>query len=149
MIKKHKTIFMIGGLLLVLIIILILIFGRMFIKSNSSTYGNRLKGIVKVSEKDNNKVIDSLKENESVDKVNIRIQGKIIYIKINYNKGTNIDKAKEIANKIPELYSEKVIGDYDLEVFLIENDDENEETDEFLIAGTKHPNLEKISYTKS
>ncbi len=148
MIKKHKTLFMIGGLLLVLIIIMILIFGRMFIKTNSSVYGNRLKNIPKISEKENRKIATSLEENGEVDKVNIRIQGKIIYIDINYVKGTKLEKAKEIANKIPEMYEEKIIEKYDLGLFLIEEDDENDETKEFLIAGTKHPDMKTISYIK-
>lgn len=149
MIKKHKGIFIIVGLLILLILIMILIFGRMFMKSNTSVYGNRLKGIEKISEKENRKIATSLEENEQVDKVSIRIQGKIIYLEINYIKGTSLDKAKEIANKIPEMYSEEVNKDYDFGVFLIENDDDNEETKEFLVAGTKHPESESISYTKS
>lgn len=148
-IKKYKGLFIIGGLLLILLIILMLIFGRMFIKSNSSTYGNRLKNITKVTEKENRKVSEALEENGEVDKVSIRIQGKIIYLEINYKKGTSIAKAKEIANKIPSMYKEEIIKDYDLGLFLIENDDDNEETKEFLVAGTKHPDIESISYTKS
>ncbi len=149
MFKKNKSLFIILGLLLVLIIILILIFGRMFIKSNTNVYGNRLKGISKISEKENRKIATSLEENSEVDKVDIRIQGKIIYININYVKGTKLDKAKEIANKIPEMYDEKIINDYDLGVFLIENDDDNNETKEFLVAGPKHPEMKSLSYTKS
>lgn len=148
-IKKYKGLFIIGGLLLVLIIILIMIFGRMLVKTDSNTYGNRLKNIVEVTEKENRKISKALEENDEVEKVEIRVQGKIIYVHINYKKGTSIDKAKEIANKIPGMYEEEVIKDYDLGLFLIEDDDENEETKEFLVAGTKHPDMESISYTKS
>lgn len=148
-IKKYKELFIIGGLLLILLIIMVLIFGRMFVKTSSSTYGNRLKGISNISSKDNKKVTDKLKEFEEVDNAEIRIQGKIIYIHINYKKGTSIDKAKEIANGVPSLYSEKIIKDYDLGLFLIENEDDDKETKEFLIAGTKHPDMESISYTRS
>ena len=121
----------------------------MFVKSSSNVYGNRLKGITKISEKNNRKVSEALEENEEVDKVEIRVQGKIIYIHINYKKGTSLAKAKEIANKIPSIYDEKIIADYDLGIFLIEEDDDDKETQEFLVAGTKHPAMEGISYTKS
>ena len=148
-IKKNKGLLIILGLILVLILIMILIFGRMFIKSGASTYGNRLDGIVKVTAKDNEKVVIGLKEHDEVSNVSVRIQGKILYINISYKKGTSVSKAKEIANSVVGMYSEEILNDYDLGLFLTEEDDDNEETEEFAITGTKHPEMEGISYIKS
>ncbi len=148
-IKKYKGLFIVLGLLIVLLIVMALIFGRMFTKSGSDAYGNRLKGIVKISDKANKEVIDKIKEAAEVEDINIRIQGKIIYINIDYKHGTSISKAKEIADKIPSMYEEKITDDYDIEIFLVETPDDKEDTKEFVVVGTKHPLNEKISYTKS
>ena len=149
-IKRHKGLAIVGGLTLILFIALAAIFSRMLFSTGKGEYGDRLNGIETVKNNTLNEVESSIKENDSVEKVSIRIQGKIIYTTIYVKEGTSKDKAKEIASKSIEKYDEKVVEDYDFEFLIHENREvkKDEEDKSYTIAGTKHPNKEKISWTK-
>lgn len=153
LIKRHKGLAIIGGLTLILFIIILMIFARMFLGSKNSTYGDRLNNLEKLDKSSNNDVVTKLEEIKEVNDVTVRVQGKIIYITIKYLEGTKTDKAKEIANKTLEYYSDEVKGAYDFGYFLVEevkeisSDKEEDENKGFLIAGTKHPDNKTISWT--
>ena len=147
LIKRHKNLFIVGSLALILIIILFIICARMIFSTGETEYGQRLNGLVKIESSVVESVISSVKENNVVEDVTVRIQGKIVYTTITYKKGTKVDKAKEIAKKTLEKYSEEAIASYDFAYFIKESVPE-EETKYFLLAGTKHPNKDVISWTK-
>ena len=150
-IKRHKGLAIVLGLTLILLIILFAMFSRMLFSTGKTEYGDRLNGIVNVKDSVLKEVKSSLEELEQVDKANVRIQGKIIYTTINVNKDTSKDKAKEIASKSLEKYEEDVIGCYDFE-FLIKQEevlDEEGNNKSYIIAGTKHPSKDKISWTRN
>ena len=140
LIKRHKGLAIVGGLTLILIIVMFAIFAKMIFSNGESEYGQRLDNIVKVNKSDTNEVIEAVKENESVEDIEIRIQGKIIYTTITFKEGTKLDKAKEIANNTISKYEEEIIDCYDFGYFLkeiIEDDEETEEVEKgFVIAGT-------------
>ena len=117
-----------------------------FFVGTNDKYGNRLDGIEKVelTSKEKKSIISNLKENEEVKDASIRIQGKIIYINIKFNKDASLDKAKEIANKSLEEIDEKQLKFYDVGYFLI-----NEAEDGFILTGTKNAKLDEISWIKS
>lgn len=151
LIKRHKGLAIVGGLTLILIIIMFVIFARMIFSNGGSVYGNRLDGLVEIDKNITNKIIEETKQNDSVEDIDIRTQGKIIYITIEFKEGTNLNKAKEIANNALSKYDEEVIDYYDFGFFLKENitKTEDEEKQGFIVAGTKHPSAEKISWTKN
>lgn len=149
LIKRHKNLAIVGSLTIILIIILFIISARMIFSTGETEYGQRLNGLVKIDKSVTESIITSTKENSSVEDIKIRTQGKIIYITINFKKGTKIDKAKEIASKTLEKYNEEVISYYDFAYFIKENiPEENSETKGFVLSGSKHPNTQKISWTK-
>lgn len=151
LIKRHKGLAIILGLTLILLIIIFAIFSRMLFSTGKSEYGDRLNNIVEVKDGLLKEVKGELESLEEVTSANVRIQGKIIYTTINVTKATSKDKAKEIASKTLENYSEEVIECYDFE-FLIKQEEEKDEegnNKSYTIAGTKHPNKEKISWTKN
>ena len=88
---------------------------------------------------------------DEVREVSVRTQGKIIYMTITFEDDVSKDKAKEIANKTYGYYNEKVVKYYDFEYFLRQQKEvaEGEEDTSFVIVGTKHPNNDYISWTKS
>ena len=151
LIKRHKGLAIVGGLSLILLIIIILIFSRMFFSKNKSEYGDRLNNLVKIEKK----VLDGVKEEtesiEGVKKVTIRTQGKIVYTTITVDEKTTKDKGKEIANKTLEKYDEKALKDYDFCFFVTQEEILDEEGNDkaFTISGTKHPDKEEISWTKN
>ena len=147
LIKRHKGLALIGGLTLILLVIMFIIFARIIFTSSDSEYGTRLKGLVKIDKNTTKEIINETEELDEVEKITIRTQGKIIYTTIIFKEGTKLDKAKEIASNTLSKYDEKVINYYDFGYFLKENT-ETEEEQGFRAAGTKHPDIEKISWTK-
>ena len=149
-IKRHKGLAIIGGLTLILFIILLAIFSRMIFSSGKGEYGDRLNNITDVKKSLLDEVEDSLESQDQVEKATIRVQGKIIYTTFYVTANTSKDKAKEIASKTLEKYSEEIIKDYDFEFLIHQNLEvkEDEEDKSYTIAGTKHPNKDKISWTR-
>ena len=127
LIKRHKGLAIVGGLTLILIIVMFAIFAKMIFSNGESEYGQRLNGLVKVNKSDTNEIISEIKENESVEDIEIRIQGKIIYTTITFKEGTKLDKAKEIASSTISKYEEDIIDYYDFGYFLKEIVEDNEE----------------------
>lgn len=148
LIKRHKGLAIVGSLSLILIIIMSIICARMVFSTGETEYGNRLKGIVKINKSITEEIIEETKENDIIEDIAIRTQGKIIYTTIVFKEGSKLDKAKEIANNTLSKYEEAVLGYYDFGFFLKENVS-NEEKEGFIIAGTKHPDTDKISWTKN
>lgn len=150
LIKRHKGLAIVGGLTLILIIVMFVICARMIFSTGETEYGDRLNGLVKLDKSVTKEIIEETKENEMVEDITIRTQGKIIYTTIEFKEGTNLDKAKELANNTLTKYKEDVIEYYDFGFFLKENiaETEDEEKQGFTVAGTKHPDTNKISWTK-
>ena len=150
-IKNNKGLSMLILLGIILLIIIIIILVEFLKERGNSEYGTRLDGIdkVKISEKKLKEIENTIKENEQVEKTNIRIQGKIVYINITYKTDTELDTAKEIANSVLEEFEEEELKYYDFSCFLVEQDDKNEETEEFKVTGNKHNKLESFTYIKS
>jgi len=152
LIKRHKGLAIVGGLSLILIVIMFIICARMIFSTGETEYGDRLKGLVKLDKSITKEIIEETKGIENVEDIEIRTQGKIIYTTIKFKEGTNIDNAKEIANNTLSKYEEAVMGYYDFGFFLKENITQTEGEEEkkgFTVAGTKHPDTDKISWTKN
>ena len=150
LIKRHKGLAIICVLTLILLLIIFAIFSRMLFSRGKNEYGDRLNNIVKIDSKINKKLVSELKEDEQVVDASVRIQGKIVYIKIVYTENTGKDKAKEIAKKTLEYYDEEIINCYDFEYFLTQEPKLDEDGNDlsYVVAGTKHPNNDYISWTK-
>lgn len=152
LIKRHKGLALVGSLTIILIIIMFIIFARMIFSTGETEYGQRLNGLVKINKNITNEIIEEVQSLEQVENITIRTQGKIIYTTITFKEGTKLDKAKEIAANTLTKYSEEVIGYYDFGYFLKENvatsENKEEQKTGFMSAGTKHPDTEKISWTK-
>ena len=150
-IKRHKGLAFVCLLTIILIAILFVIFSRMLFSSGKSEYGDRLNGIVSVSNSTLEEVKNKISDNEEVVDVSIRIQGKIIYTVITYSDKMKKDKAKELANASVGYYDEKIINDYDFEYILTQKAvvKDGEEDTSFTIVGSKCPDNDKISWTRN
>lgn len=147
LVSRHRILSMICLLALVIIIILMYIFSSIF-TSNGNNYGDRLRGIkdVEVAKSKLSSVSDKIKENSEVTKASVRVQGKIVYLDIEFNADTSLDKAKEIANSSLDNFSDKEKKFYDFEYILYQKKDDNTG---FKITGTKGPKTDGISFIKS
>ncbi len=151
LIKRHKGLAIVGGLSLILLVVIFAMFSRMIFSNGKGEYGDRLNNIVNIPETTNSKVIEEIKTKEEVEDISIRTQGKIVYITITYAEKTSKDKAKEIASKALEYYDDEIKGCYDFEFLLTQKEKLNDEGKDtaYTVAGTKHPDKEKISWTRN
>lgn len=147
LILKHKGISIVIILALVLFIVMLILFISMFFGGSSSKYGNRLEGIeeVKIASDRLDGLDVKLEEKEEVEESSSRIQGKIVYINIDFIKDCSVEKAKEIASSALEEFSEKEIAYYDFSFFLVQNNEE----EGFVITGNKHPKVDSVGWIKS
>lgn len=110
-------------ILSILIGIIVYFFGQ----TSKDVYGNRLDGLnkVKITEKKQTEIKDTLKSNEKVGYVNIDVRGKLVYVIITMKQGTHAD-AETIAQSTLEMFDEKEKAFYDIQ-FLVDNKGESEE----------------------
>ena len=151
LIKRHKGLAIVLGLTLVLVIILLIIFSRMIFSTGKTEYGDRLNNIVKIDTKVLNANKKALEELDEITKATVRTQGKIIYVVLTVTDKTSKSRAKEIAEKEIEKYEEEVINCYDFELLITQEPilDKDGNDTAYTISGTKHPDNEKISWTKN
>ena len=150
-IKRHMGLAIVLGLSLILLVIIFVIFARMVLTTGKTEYGDRLNNLTELRKSVLDDVESSLKEYSEVTDVSIRIQGRIVYTTIYVTKDTAKDTAKTIAAKTLEKYSEEVLADYDFE-FLIKQEevlDDEGNNKSYTIAGTKHPEKDKIAWTRN
>ncbi|MBR4830164.1 MAG: hypothetical protein IKZ96_00140 [Bacilli bacterium] len=97
--------------------------------NGGSKYGERLKGIEKISftKKDKNKLIDEIKKNENVTSASLDIQGKILYVMFNVKEEVSLDDAKNIANESLNNLSDAVKGYYDVNYLITKKDEKGTE----------------------
>ena len=150
LIKRHKGLAIVGGLALILLIIMFAIFARMIFSNGESEYGDRLKNVVELDKEITNKVIEEIKSLDEVADITVRTQGKIVYTTLTFTESTSKDKAKEIATKTLTYYDEEITNCYDFEYLLTQKIEESEEEKTpYTIAGTKHPDIDYISWTRN
>ena len=108
--------------------------------NGGSKYGDRLDGIEAAIISDNKKseVANSIKEGKNVKDATVTITGKIIYIRIAFEAGADLETSKSIAVKALEQFSGEEKKFYDVHFTLVsEKTDTNEG---FTIMGAKNVN---------
>ena len=139
-------------ILLVLLFILLVCFGiigflfyKYFYSGTSTTkYGDRLEGIenYKLSDDIENEIQSIYEKTESINKVTVNVQGKIIYINIDFKESIKLDTAKSEAVKSLDKIGEENLKFYDVQfVLTYSGKDENEN---FPVFGAKSANSLKV-----
>lgn len=116
-------------------------------QSTQDVYGNRLEGIEAVPLKDDRftEMENVVKESELVNKVNVSLKGKLIYVVVTLNDGTPQD-AENISVKVMEKLSEEEKAFYDIQ-FMFTSTSKSEDN-VFPIEGYKKSSNATISWTK-
>ena len=116
-------------------------------QTSKDKYGNRLEGLdeIKISSKKQDKFEKDITENELVNKTEIDIKGKLIYINIELNSGKHTD-AEALSQTVLEMFSEEEKAFYDIQ-FIITNLNKEEE-DNFPIMGYIKKSETLIKWTK-
>ena len=139
--KEHRIFTMLMAIVIVCLVLIITVLINVFYMGNGSNkYGNRLEGIenVQISDSRQSDFENNIANNEKVKKVDIRVQGKIVYITMQIEPGIKIEEAKSIALKTLDEFSDEEKLFYDFNFTLKQNSTEN--SDGFLISGARNKN---------
>jgi len=145
--KKLKNLWVENRVLFVLFIIVIIccfvILGvciSYFFGSSESSYGDRLKGIdkVKITEKIENDFVDNIKKDELIKEVSFNVQGKIVYITMEFKNEVTLVEAQSKALSSLTNFEQKYLDFYDFHYTL--KSKKTETSEGFLIMGSKNVN---------
>lgn len=145
--QEHRIFTILMAIVLVCVIIMItILFNCFYSGKGSNKYGNRLEVIenVQISESRQNDYEKNLENNQKVEKANVRIQGRIIYIKVKFKSDTSMDEAKNIVEKSLTSFKKEEHQLYDFNI-TIQRDDNNDAKG-FLTSGSKNKNSKGISW---
>mgnify|MGYP003532340777 CR=1 FL=1 len=110
-------------------------------------YGNRLSEIDRHKIEDSlyAKVKSELENDENIENVTNRLQGKIINYIITVNDKMSIDDAKKVGDKVVSYFSEDDISYYTFQIYIKKND---ASLNNFPIIGAKNPLTASIIWTQ-
>ena len=115
-IKKHINAIVGLGVILLVIIGLLILKDIFYPTENKAIYGTRTEGVKKNPIKDEQKNAIIAAFNEKANSTTIRIAGRIIYIDIEAESGLTPVVAKELGNKVLEVFSDSEKAYYDIQV---------------------------------
>lgn len=105
------AIILIGCILTIGIVSLVYFYG-----SSDTPYGNRLSETenVKMDKTRLKSLEDELTSNEKISSASLTLEGKIVYLTINFESNTKLESAKKIAEESVTKFSEEELGVYDI-----------------------------------
>jgi hypothetical protein len=142
LLKKYK--WFILGFFILFAILVIYICKDFFLSAEGPLYGQRLEGIENVSITTNNKtdISNYLLGVSGVKRVEVNVQGKILYVVIYVDESITVDKVKEILTSSLDKLTAEQKGFYDVS-FLVDYDKKTD-AKTFPISGYKNKNNSNI-----
>ncbi len=143
--QDNTMLFILIGILVVCFIVIGILFYKYFYGGVSSTkYGNRLDGIseYKLSDSLEDDVKSLYEKESSVNKVSVTLEGKIIYITLDFKESIKTDKAKTLAVKALDKIGKENLTYYEVQ-FILTYSGETENKN-FPIFGSKNANSLKV-----
>lgn len=124
LVKKHKRVSIVVGIILIIIILFFLLKGWFFPDFSKSLYGDRLDGIenVPIEDKQVTEIEDKIKENDFVESVDYRLQGRLVNVEVEVSKDADKTKVKELANVLLDTFTTEQKEYYDLQIFISSSD---------------------------
>lgn len=145
--QNNTVIWVLLGILLACFLLLGYGFYKYFYAgSGDNKYGDRLDDIDKhklnsTLESDVSKLFES---NENVNTVKLNVEGKIIYITIDFKKALKTTDAQALAIKALEPIGEENLTYYDVQFLLTYTSEVSEENSNFPIFGSKNSDNAKV-----
>ncbi len=136
--QNNKIFILLGIILVACLVAIIVVMLTYFFGGSDSVYGDRLSGQenYEFTSKIEDNYISFFNEKENVIDVSINVNGKILYIHINYNIDTSLEDAKNIASSSLESLDEKMKEFYDVNFVL--KSESSDEKEGFTILGAKN-----------
>lgn len=155
-IKKNKTEFILLAVVLLILLVSAIMFLIVWFQGSNNKYGDRLNGIEKVELKENyiNGVLKKIKEEkEFVTKTEYNLEGRLLSIFATVKSYTDKNEAKKVGNVIKENLKEDELSYYDIQLYVIfEEDESKEKTEEnkvYPIIGYKHRTSEDFVWSNN
>lgn len=147
--QQNKVLWLLLAILIVCFVIIAIIFYTYFYAGTSSSkYGDRLDGIENYPL--DNGLDESIKalykEESSVNKVVYELQGKIIYITIDFKESIKVSQAEALAIKALDTIGEKNLSFYEVQYILTYSG--TEENTNYPVFGSKNANSLKVVWSK-
>ena len=144
-IKHNKVLF---ALIVVIVFCLIVIgifgFKLLWGETGTTNYGTRLDDIIELNKEESDKIKLYFLNDENVNTVTLKVQGKIIYITIDFKSDYKLSKAKKLVVSSFENMSEKILQTYDIQYILTASN--VEESKYYPFMGYKASSKEEISW---
>lgn len=118
---------------------------KVFFSNNGAVYGDRLVGKVEVSKDTYTQLESKLKENERVESVSVRENGRLINISVTVLNDTSLEDAKSVTDGIVDLFTDNQKGYYDFQIFISKTDPSE---NNFPIIGYRHHNNSEFVWSK-
>ena len=138
--NENRILFVLFLILIICFVAICLVVFSYFMGSNKSVYGNRLKGEVKISEKQEKDYVEALKADDMVEDVTWRKGVRTIYITIKYNATASLIEAESKAVSSLENIEEKILKYYDINFIIYQDKVEGDETKGFTLMGSSNVN---------
>ena len=137
-------------ILIIILLVCFLLIGFLFYKYfysgiSTSKYGDtRLEGIENypLSENLESEINKLYKEEKSVNKVKVDVEGRIIYIIVDFKESIKVDSAKSIATKALDKIGEDNLKFYEVQYILTYSGEE--ENTNYPVFGSKNANSLKV-----
>lgn len=118
-VKKNKVLITLVSIILIcLIIIVVFGFKLLWGETGTTKYGTRLDGIEELKKDDKDKIKLLFLNDENVNSVDINIEGKIIYLTIDFKTDYKLSKAKKLIKSSLENIDSKILSNYDIQYIL-------------------------------
>lgn len=143
--QDNKVLWVLFGILLVCFLAIGFLFYRYFYAGTSSTkYGDRLDGIDKyvLSSTLSDDIKNIYSDEKSIEKVNVNVEGKIIYITIDFKESIKVATAEDLAIKSLEKIGEENLKFYEVQYLLTYSGEA--ENANFPVFGSKNANSLKV-----
>ena len=149
--KEHRIFTMLMAVVVVCMVLIITVLINVFggFGDDTNKYGNRLEGIdkVEITDKKESDFENNIANNDKIKSVDLRLQGKIVYITIQVEPGVMLEEAKSIAQKSLDEFNDEEKAFYDFQFMLKQNSTDN--SDGFIISGSKNANGTKLSWNNN
>lgn len=145
--NNNVVIWVLLGILVVCVLVLGIGFYKYFYAGSGKTkYGDRLNGIEDhpISESLNADVAGIYSDNENINKVTVTVEGKIIYITIDFKTAMKSTEAQDLAIKSLDAIGEGNLMYYDIQFLLTYSAETSEENTVFPMFGAKNASSNKV-----
>lgn len=136
--KEHRVFTILMAIVIVCVILIATVLIQCFyIGNGTDKYGNRLDGIEKyeISEARQSDFENNIANNDKVMKADLILQGRIVYVTLQFEQSVSLEEAKSIALKSLDEFSEEEQKYYDF-MFTLKQDVVG--SDGFVISGAKN-----------